>query len=91
MYSNGLTHNKQQLLKNGVDNPVPKGYRIYTINSNAQRLAGKVIVSGIVVTEYPEDGMLKKIYEQYTDTYVKENGSYKVLSSKLSRQMPDQN
>jgi dienelactone hydrolase len=82
-YSNGLSHTKQQLLKNGFDNPVPKGYRIYTVHSKAELQPGKVILKGIVITEYPKEGKLIKKQEYYTDTYIKEKNNYKVLASKL--------
>jgi uncharacterized protein (TIGR02246 family) len=66
--------------------PVPK---FYTENVQARVYGDTVVLSGRVVTEYRRDGQVtSKEQQRYTDTYVKLNGSWRVVASHLSNDKP---
>lgn len=87
VFPNGSTQNKSQLIE-WLKKPgkiVNLSSRFYTEDVEAKVSDDKVILKGRVVTERIRDGaVMSREASLYTDTYVKRNGNWQVIDSRLS-------
>jgi uncharacterized protein (TIGR02246 family) len=58
--------------------------KFYTENVQSRSYGDTVILIGIVVSEWMQNGEKKTERSRYTDTYVKRNGRWQVVASHLS-------
>ena len=87
VFPDGSTQNKSQLIES-LKKPIAiaeLSMKFYTEDVRAQVSGDKVILSGRVVTEIKREGATKSKEESlYTDIYVKRNGNWQVVDSRLS-------
>ena len=79
----GLSRTKQQIvdsLKRG--GPSTMKFRTESVQSRAY--GNTVILIGIVISEWTQDGKPMSDRSRYTDTYVRRNGKWQVVASHLS-------
>jgi len=58
--------------------------KFYTENVQSRSYGDTVILIGIVVSEWTQNGEKKTERSRYTDTYVQRNGRWQVVASHLS-------
>jgi len=87
VFPDGSTQNKLQLIES-LKKPitiVKASVKFYTEDVQAQVSGDKVILSGRVITELRREGAtMSKEESLYTDIYVKRNGNWQVVDSRLS-------
>jgi|GEM_PF-1191720 len=87
VFPNGSTQNKTQLIEwlKKTGKIVNLSPRFYTENVQAKVSEDKVILTGQVVTEWIRNSaVMSREASLYTDTYVKRNGNWQVIDSRLS-------
>lgn len=94
VFPDGSTQNKPQLIES-LKKPIAiaeVSMKFYTEDVQAQVSGDKVILSGRVVTEMKREGAtMSKEESLYTDIYVKRNGNWQVVDSRLSNIPQKQN
>ena len=85
-FPNGFTQNKFMILSNLSTQSSNCGkLRLYTSKISALEYDGVIVLRGIVTTECNMNGKEKSFERRhYTDTYLKKNGTWKVIASHLS-------
>ena len=85
-FPDGSRQTKPQILDSikAPRNPANPSLKFYTEDVQARVYGDTVILIGRVVTEYVRDGKTVKEQSRYTDTYIKRQGRWQVVTSHLS-------
>lgn len=90
-FADGSMQTKAQVInsiKNSSGSPLMK---FYTQEVRARAYSDTIILTGIVVSEWQQNGNAVKEKNRYTDTYVKRGGRWQVVASHLSDARKTQN
>ena len=82
-FGDGSMQTKPQIIES-LKRPGGSSSKFTTENVQSRSYGDTVILIGIVVSEWMQNGEKKTDRSRYTDTYVKRNGKWQVVASHLS-------
>jgi ketosteroid isomerase-like protein len=82
-FGDGSMQTKPQII-GSLRRPGGTSTKFFTENVQSRSYGDTVILIGIVVSEWMQNGEKKTDRSRYTDTYVKRNGKWQVVASHLS-------
>ena len=82
-FPDGAIQTKPQILES-LKRPGSSMTRFHTEGVQSRLYGDTVILIGVVVSEWKQDGKSMTGRSRYTDTYVKRNGKWQVVASHLS-------
>jgi ketosteroid isomerase-like protein len=82
-FSDGSMQTKPQIIE-ALKRPGNSTNKFRTENVESRSYGDTVILIGLVITDWTQNGEKKTDRSRYTDTYVKRNGKWQVVASHLS-------
>ena len=82
-FTDGSMQTKPQIMES-LKRPGGTSSKFTTENVRSRSYGDTVILIGVVISEWTENGEKKTDRQRYTDTYVKRNGKWQVVASHLS-------
>ena len=82
-FADGSMQTKSQIVES-LKRPGKSTNKFRTENVDSRAYGDTVILVGVVITEWTQNGEKKADRQRYTDTYVKRNGKWQVVASHLS-------
>ena len=82
-FANGSVQTKPQIIES-LKRPGNSTNKFRTEKVESRSYGDTVILIGVVITEWTQNGEKKSDRSRYTDTYIKRNGKWQVVASHLS-------
>jgi len=82
-FGDGSMQTKPQII-DSLKRPGGSSMKFFTENVQSRSYGNTVVLVGIVVSEWMQNGEKKSDKSRYTDTYVRRNGRWQVVASHLS-------
>ena len=83
-FGDGSIQTKPQIIES-LKRPGGSSSKFTTENVQSRSYGDTVVLIGIVISEWMQNGETKTDRSRYTDTYVKRNGRWQVVASHLSK------
>ena len=83
-FTDGSMQTKPQIIES-LKRPGNSTNKFRTENVESRSYGDTVILIGLVITEWSQNGEKKTDRSRYTDTYIKRNGKWQVVASHLSK------
>jgi len=83
-FGDGSMQTKPQIIES-LKRPGNSTNKFRTENVESRSYGDTVILIGLVITEWTQNGEKKTDRSRYTDTYIKRNGKWQVVASHLSK------
>lgn len=82
-FNDGSMQTKQQIV-NSLKSPGATEMKFRTEDVRSRVYGDTVVLTGIVISEWKQNGLPMSDRSRYTDTYVRRNGKWQVVASHLS-------